>query len=580
MAGMRIEGESQAEGHGTVARADAAAYYCGQEYLTGTAPLWPHPKREEGIQGSFDFDAAESPCEKSRAGAIAHRGADLYYRAIVDTMTEGALILSTHGTIHYCNRGFSCMVGVPSEELVGAPFLGLVAEEDRALFRDVLEKSARGQAQDDTIHLSGNGGRLAVHLSGSLRIVDNTAVVCVVVTDITGRVDAEDALRQAKDRLEHMQKMEAIGTLAGGIAHDFNNILSAIIGFSEMSLEDIEEGHPAKHYAAQILRAATRGKDLVRQIMVFGHKNEEERKHVKPGLIIREALKLLRASLPSTIEIRERIEAESGIIFASSTQIHQVIMNLCTNAGHAMRAKGGVLEVSLGCFEVDSAHEAPYPGMESRPYLKISVSDTGEGMTGEVLGRIFDPFFTTKSPSEGTGMGLAMVHGIVKSHGGAITVKSTPARGSVFDVYFPRVEVTYTDEAEAPVKSTTGTGRILLVDDEDAIVEMGASVLKRLGYEVRATQDSLEALEIFRRDPGAFDLVITDQTMPRMTGTELARELTGLRRDIPVILCTGYSEIVNRDKAKDLGIREFLAKPVSRNELAESIRRVLDPSAL
>ena len=263
-----------------------------------------------------------------------------------------------------------------------------------------------------------------------------------VERDVTEEVKLEPQLRQ-------MQKMEAIGTLAGGIAHDFNNILSAIIGFSEMSLEDIDEGHPAKHYAAQILRAATRGKDLVRQIMVFSHRNEEERKHFKLGLIIKEALKLLRASLPSTIEIRERIEAESGVIFASSTQIHQVIMNLCTNAGHAMRTKGGVLEVSLSGFEVDSANEAPLPRHGAGTVPENLGIGYGRRNDPEVLDRIFDPFFTTKSPSEGTGMGLAVVHGIVKSHGGAITVKSTPGRGSVFDVYFPRVEVTYADEAEA-----------------------------------------------------------------------------------------------------------------------------------
>ncbi len=579
MAAMRIEGKLQRpEGYGAVAASSAAACCRGQEYFGETARLMPHNRRfpEEGVQGSFDFGEAEGPVAGDRAdGTTATREPGPYYRIIAETITEGALILSSRGTILYCNRGFSRMVDTRPAELVGSSFPGLLIEEDRPLFQDVLERLAEGQArvQADVVHLSGNARSLAVRLTGSLRAADdNTTIVCIVLTDITKRVQAEDALRQ-------MQKMEAIGTLAGGIAHDFNNILSAIIGFSEMSLEDIAEDHPAKHYAAQILRAATRGRDLVRQITVFSHRNEGERKQVRPGQIIGETLKLLRASLPSTIEIRERLETESGVIFASSTQIQQVIMNLCTNAGHAMKAKGGVLEVSLGPFDVDSAQESPCPGMAPGPYLRISVSDTGVGMPQEVLDRIFDPFFTTKSPSEGTGMGLAVVHRIVKSHGGAITVKSTPARGSLFDVYFPRVDVTCIDEAEAVIGSPAGSGRILLVDDEDAIVEMGTSVLKRLGYEVRATQDSLEALEIFRRDPSAFDLVITDQTMPRMTGTELTQELAALRSDIPVILCTGYSEIVDRDAAKDLGIREILAKPVSRNELTECIRRVLDDRA-
>jgi CheY-like chemotaxis protein len=251
-------------------------------------------------------------------------------------------------------------------------------------------------------------------------------------------------------------------------------------------------------------------------------------------------------------------------------------MNLCTNAGHAMRTRGGVLDVSLSEFELDSATEAPYLGMEPGPYLKMSVADTGEGMTPEILDRIFDPFFTTKSPTEGTGMGLAVVHGIVKSHGGAITVRSTPGRGSVFGVYFPKIAGVFAEEAEAPFVFSTGTGRILLVDDEDLIVEMGASMLARLGYEVHAVHDGLEALEAFRRNPDQFDLVITDQTMPHLTGTELANELTALKPGIPIILCTGYSEMVSRETAKDMGISEFLTKPVSRGELIESVRRALE----
>jgi CheY-like chemotaxis protein len=343
-----------------------------------------------------------------------------------------------------------------------------------------------------------------------------------------------------------------------------------------MSLEDIPEGHPAKNYAGQILKAAIRGKDLVRQILMFSHKNEDERKHFKLSLIVKEAAKLIRASLPSTIEIRDRIEAESGVVFASPTQVHQVIMNLCTNAGHAMRIKGGILEIGLIEFEVDSSSEAPHLGMEPGPYLKLSVSDTGVGMDKATIERIFDPFFTTKSPSEGTGMGLAVVHGIVKGHGGAITVKSTQGRGSVFDVYFPRADTTDTEETEAVSSSRRGTERILLVDDEDALTEMGQSMLRRLGYQVDVVSDGLQALQLFRREPTVFDLVITDHTMPHMTGTELAQELMGVRPDIPIILCTGYSEMVNREMAKELGIREFVMKPISRNELAETIRHVLD----
>jgi PAS domain S-box-containing protein len=494
--------------------------------------------------------------------------------AAIEQAAESVIILDRNGKIQYANKAFFRISGYSREEVLGrtTAFLKSDKRGHETFYRGMASAVGAKSVWTGRISNRKKDGWIYEVETTISPVRDKAGKVVnyvAVERDVAEEVRLESQLRQ-------MQKMEAIGTLAGGVAHDFNNILSAIIGFSEMSLEDIDEGHPAKHYAAQILRAASRGKDLVRRIMAFSHRNDAERKQVRLDLIIREALKLLRASLPTTIEILERIETESCVIFASSTQIHQVIMNLCTNAGHAMRAKGGVLEVSLAGFEVDSANEAPHFGMEPGPYVKISVSDTGEGMTREILDRIFAPFFTTKSPSEGTGMGLAVVHGIVKSHGGAITVKSAPGKGAVFDVYFPRVDASDAAEAEAAVYSRMGTGRILLVDDEDAIVEMGASALERLGYEVRATRDSLEALEIFRRDPASFDLVITDQTMPHMTGTELAKELAGLRSDIPIILCTGYSEIVDLDRAKELGIRALLTKPVSRSELSEGIRRALE----
>ncbi len=492
----------------------------------------------------------------------------------IEQAVESVIILDKNGKIQYANKAFFRTSGYIREEILGrtTAFLKSNKRDDETFYRGMLSTVSTKSVWTGRISNRKKDGSTyeAETTISPVRDKNGKVVNYVAVErDVTEEVRLESQLRQ-------MQKMEAIGTLAGGIAHDFNNILSAIIGFSEMSLEDIEEGHPAKQYAAQILKAATRGRDLVRQIMAFSHRNDPERKHVKLDVIIREALRLLRASLPTTIDIRERIEAQPCVIFASSTQIHQVIMNLCTNAGHAMRAKGGTLEVSLSVLEVDSANEAPCLGMEPGSYLKISVSDTGEGMSKEVLGRIFDPFFTTKSPTEGTGMGLAVVHGIVKSYGGVIAVKSGPGKGAVFDVYFPKADAPETEEAEASMNSSKGTGRILLVDDEDAIIEMSASVLSRLGYEVEATRDSMEALEIFRRNPAAFDLVITDQTMPRLTGTELARALGELRDDIPIILCTGYSEIVDRDSAKELGIRALLTKPVSRNELAESIRSALE----
>jgi PAS domain S-box-containing protein len=492
----------------------------------------------------------------------------------IEQAVESVLILDKQGKIQYANTAFFRISGYNKEEVLGKSpaFLKSNRKDDETFYRGLLNTVSTKSVWTGRIVNRKKDGSIYEAETTISPVRDKAGKIVnyvAVERDVTEEVKLESQLRQ-------MQKMEAIGTLAGGIAHDFNNILSAIIGFAEMSIEDIPDNHPAKHFSSQILKAAVRGRDLVRQILMFSHKNEEERKHFRLSLMVKEAMKLMRASLPSTIEIRQRMETEMDVIFASPTQVHQVLMNLCTNAGHAMRIKGGILEVSLTEFDAGSMVDLPHPGMAPGPYLKLSVSDTGTGMDKSILERIFDPFFTTKSPTEGTGMGLAVVHGIVKTHGGEITVRSIPGRGSVFDVYFPRSELVCLNEVEPVLNSQKGTERILLIDDEDALVEMGESMLKRLGYHVRSTKDSLEALDIFRSEPEGFDLIITDQTMPRMTGTELAQEVMAVRKNIPVILCSGYSEMVNREQAKELGIREFIMKPVSRNELAEAIRRVLD----
>jgi PAS domain S-box-containing protein len=396
----------------------------------------------------------------------------------------------------------------------------------------------------------------------------NTKYYDGVIEDITGKRELELQLQQA-------QKMEAIGTLAGGIAHDFNNILSAIIGYTELSLNSIEKGSNLYQNLMEICRAGGRARDLVKQILTFSRQAEQELKPVHVKLISKEAIKFLRASLPTTIEIHQEIESDS-LVMADPTQIHQVLMNLCANAGHAMREKGGVLEVKLKDVNLGEEAVAEHPELKPGPYLKLTISDSGHGIPPHILERIFDPFFTTKEKSEGTGMGLSVVHGIVGSYGGKILANSQPGQGSTFIIYLPAVE---RDRAPLPVAKeslVTGTEWILFVDDEPALVKIGKQMLESLGYRITGRTSSLEALGLFKAKADRFDLVITDMTMPNMAGDEFARELLRINPKIPIILCTGYSTLINQQKAAAMGIRALVSKPVLRKEIAETIRKVID----
>jgi len=394
--------------------------------------------------------------------------------------------------------------------------------------------------------------------------------------DITRRKKAEKEKIDLEVQLSQKQKMEAIGTLAGGIAHDFNNILAAMQGYVELSLEDLPEDAAVRDNLEQVLSCGNRAAKLVRQILTFSRKDQQEKGVLQIGSIVKEVLKMLRSSLPATIKIRRKIEADSSLVLADPTQLHQVLVNLCTNASHAMREAGGLLEVSLTDVNFESETKVGDESLPRGPYVKLSVSDTGCGMEKEVMERIFEPFFTTKKVNEGTGLGLSVVHGIVKSHNGAIAVNSTPGKGSTFDIFFPKVE---SNEVQAPESSEPATPKqevILLVDDEKVMVDVTKQILERLGYAVVATTSSIVALEAFQEEPDEFDLVITDQTMPNMTGTQLARELIAIKPDIPVILCSGYPENVNLEEVQSIGIKKFITKPISKQDIAALIREVLD----
>ncbi len=390
------------------------------------------------------------------------------------------------------------------------------------------------------------------------------------VEEEKGRIEVQ--MRQA-------QKMEAIGTLAGGIAHDFNNILGIILGYAEITLLSTPPATSVHNNLQQVVKASRRAKDLVKQILTFSRQGEQERKPLPVNPIVKETLKLLRAVLPTSIEIRQSIEEpERGafVVMADSTQIHQVLMNLCTNASYAMREKGGILEVRL--CEVDfSRFDIARPAdLNPGSYVRLSVGDTGPGMEQAVLERIFDPYFTTKGPGEGTGLGLAVVHGVVRSHGGAITACSQPGKGTEFHVYLPRMESKAAAEETESLPLPGGGETILFVDDEMMLAYVGTKILKSLGYEVVTRMGSIEALDVFRAQPHKFDLVITDMTMPEMSGLELAEEFLRIRPGMPIILCTGFSAVATPEKVKAAGIRGLLMKPLTMNEVAKKVREVLD----
>ena len=382
---------------------------------------------------------------------------------------------------------------------------------------------------------------------------------------------------QLETQLRQAQKMEAIGTLAGGIAHDFNNILGIIMGFTELSLHDTPKETLVYDRLTEALKATNRAKDLVKQILTFSRQGRQEANPLAMGIVIKEALKMLRASLPTTIEIQQNIERDTGLIMADPTQIHQVIMNLATNAYHAMGEKGGVLNVSVENIEIDDQSAGQNPDLRSGSFVKLTVSDTSHGMAPEVMERIFDPYYTTKEMGKGTGLGLSVVHGIALSHEGVINVHSEPGKGTAFEVLFPRIDLTG-DRAEIKEEENIPTGfeRILFVDDEPAMTQIYQSMLERLGYAVSIRTSSIEALEAFKAQPGKYDLVITDQTMPHLTGQMLAKEMITIRPDIPVILCTGHSDLIDDDKAKEMGVHAFVMKPIAMGEIARTIRDVLD----
>jgi len=504
-------------------------------------------------------------------------------------------------------RIFGVTKGTP---LTYEAFLAIVHPDDRLYVDTQWNAGMAGEPYDIEHRIVVNSQVRWVREKAYLEFEDTGALLggFGITQDITERKQLEEELRRSRDNLDlrvhertaelqqayqklveeteenqrleeqlrHSQKMEAIGTLAGGIAHDFNNILAAIIGFAEMVEEDLPPESPSIQRIRRVLRAANRGKELVQQILTFSRKAEPARKPLSLTPVIDETIQFLRASLPSTIDIKLSMKAATDTILASPTEIQQILMNLATNASFAMREKGGTLGIRVTNIEFEPHSPVLDENVEAGEYVQLTVTDTGLGMTQDVMKRAFDPFFTTKEVGKGTGMGLALVYGIVKSLGGTVALESEPRIGSTFRIFLPVARTDMKSEKGREQVIPKGTERILFVDDEDLIVEWGQAALERLGYTVTALTDSTVALKLFSSDPSRFDLVITDQTMPKLTGLNLSRKLLETRADIPIILCTGHSDSVTPEIAKEEGIKEFLMKPLGRHELTEAIRRVFD----
>jgi PAS domain S-box-containing protein len=485
------------------------------------------------------------------------------------------------GMMVFLNDAGKKMLGISEEDIAQTNIMQVIPEhlQDKVQQEVLPSIDEYGFWEGDLQYLNlKTGGLTDVHAI-TYKITDpDTDVMKFLANislDITERKRAEEQSKTIRTQLVQAQKMESIGTLAGGIAHDFNNILSAIIGYSELAMEDVSDPQKAKREIKEVLKAADRAKELAKHILTFSRKADVEYSPLSLRTVVKDTIKMLRSVIPTTIDIQQDL-TDSGLIMSNPTQINQILMNLSTNASHAMDKTGGVLKISLKKVNINKDSEAHELNLHPGNYLILSVSDTGHGIPSEILERIFEPYFTTKDMGRGTGLGLSVVHGIVISHGGNIICKSTPGKGTSFEIYLPEIEsmkevVTHEEEEPTP----TGTEHILFIDDESVLVNLAEKMLIKLGYTIETRTSSSEALELFQKDPDKYDLIITDMTMPGMTGDRLAQKYMEIRPDIPIILCSGYSEHISKEKAKNIGIREFVMKPLEMKALAKTIRKVL-----
>ncbi len=506
------------------------------------------------------------------------KDSEKHLRDLIDQSPIGLILCTTDGKIVSVNSAYTKIIGYSEAETLQLNYRDLTpdtyAEQERKRLKQLESSDLYGPYEKEYRHKDGH--LVPVRVNSMIVVRDGKRYLWSSVEDITALKLAEEQKAALADQLRQSQKMEAIGTLAGGIAHDFNNVLSAIIGYTELTLQSPECHDDCQKNLSYILDSTLRAKDLVKQILTYSHKGDQEREYIALHKVVADAITLLRKTIPSSVTISMDINQETGTVLANTTQIHQIVMNLCTNAYHALPPQGGQIAVTLKPISLDAAITIRHQQLPPGHYAQLCVSDNGCGIAANILPRIFDPFFTTKELGKGTGMGLAVIDGIVHSHDGAIDVDSTTGKGANFKILLPITEAKACSIKQElpPVEQSLESKHILLVDDEPILIHLGSEILRFLGHRVTTASSAKATLQLFQNEPDSFDLIITDQTMPEVSGMELARKVFQIRPGFPVIICTGYSAVLDIDQAKQEGVRAILMKPLHINTLNREIRKI------
>ena len=574
---VQLKSRSVQDDDGDIIRIRTAVTDINTRKLAEEALKTAHDQLEQRVQ-ERTFELAQTNerlkheiAERKRS-AEALRESEEKYREFFENESDAVMVFDSESLkFEDANRAVLDLYGYTKDEFLALGVEDISAETEKT--RMAVKKIKAGDPGSERVPLryfkKKDGTVFPGEVCSGVFTSKGRKKIIGAVRDITDRMRLENELRQ-------VHKMEAIGTLTGGIAHEFNNIVGIIMGNAELALDDIPESDLIYSNLKEILSAGLRAKDVVRQLLSFSRKVNVQRKQVKMIPVIQDALKFLRVTIPTNIEICPKIQAEADTVLADSTQIHQIMINLGTNALHAMEETGGILGIGIQNVVLDKDTASIDLGLIPGNYVKVTVSDTGQGIDPGVINQIFDPYFTTKDIGKGSGMGLSVVLGIIKTHEGAISVESELGKGTVFSVYLPVVEEKAIIESKIVAELPTGNESILFIDDEEAIVKMGLLRLERLGYKVLAATSPVAALELFRSKPDQFDLIITDMAMPKMAGDMLAMEMLKIRPDMPIILCTGFSEKISKETARSMGISGYIEKPIDKHDFAKMVRKVLD----